>query len=205
MEESVFFKDIMRTVKKNLWLIILLAIIGGVAGKFLASKGQPPTYQASAMVLLDKQNDKTALNIVQPDDLNRFYSTAQALINTPAILNPVKSDLRLGMKMDKLSGEISTSIPNTNSQILDITVEDPSAGMATKIANKTAGVFQKEIKNYLSVRTVKIVESAQAGQETKILHSRTKANIAMGVIIGLVIGFVFAFLLDFIRRGKTAA
>ena len=204
MEESVFINEIIRTIKKYLWIIILLALTGGLAGKLLASNGQPPTYQASTLVLLDKQIDKTALNINQPDDINRFLNTAQTLINTPVILKPVKNELGLDLNVNKLNGEVSTTIEN-GSQIIKITVEDPKAKQATLIANKTSEVFQREIKNYLSVKSVQIVKSAQSGQESQILHSRTKANIVMGVIIGLVIGIIVAFFMNFLKRGKASA
>jgi capsular polysaccharide biosynthesis protein len=202
MEESMLIKDIMLVVKKYLWLIILVTVIGGVAGKFLASNGQPPTYQNTALVLLEKQTDKTVLNINQPDDYNRFLTTAQTLVSTPAILKSVKSELGLKDSLSKLGSEVNATIEN-GSQIINITVQDSNAKRATTIANKTADVFQSDIKNYLSVKSAQIVEPAQAGHETPILHSRTKANVVMGVIVGLVIGLVLAFILGSFGRKKT--
>lgn len=202
MEESMLIKDIMIVIKKYLWVIILAAVVGGVAGKLLASHGQPPTYQNSALVLLEKQTDKTVLNINQPDDYNRFLTTAQTLVSTAAILKPVKSELGLKDSISKLDSEVSATIEN-GSQIINITVQTSNAKQATKIANKTAEVFQRDIKNYLSVKSAKVVEPAQAGHETRILHSRTKANVAMGVIIGLVIGLALAFILGSLGRKKA--
>lgn len=204
MEESMFIKDIMRTIKKFFWVIILLALIGGFVGKFSASNGQPPTYQNSALVLLEKQNDQTALNINQPDDYNRFLNTAQSLIKTPVILGMVKDELGLKDSLSKLRGEINPSIEN-GSQIIRITVETSNAKQTTKIANKTADVFQRQIKNYLNVKSTKAVEHAQSGQETQILHSRTKANITMGVIIGIVLGMLLTFLMSTLGHNKVKA
>ncbi|MDP4103598.1 MAG: hypothetical protein Q8935_01490 [Bacillota bacterium] len=204
MEESMFIKDIMTTIKKYLWLIIVLAIIGGVAGKYLASKGQPTTYQNTALVLLEKQIDKTAININQPDDYNRFLNTAQTLVNTPVFLKTVKSELGLKDSLSKLSEEVNPTIEN-NSQIINITVETSNAKQTTKIANKTADVFARDIKNYLNVKSAQVVEQAQSGHETQVLHSRSKASMVMGVIIGLVIGLVLAFILGSFGRTKKAA
>jgi capsular polysaccharide biosynthesis protein len=203
MEESMFIKEIMVTIKKYLWLIILLAVIGGVAGKFLASNGQPPTYKNTSLVLLEKQNDKTAININQPDDYNRFLNTAQTLVNTPVILKSVKSELGLKDSLSKLSGEVNPTIEN-GSQIINITVETSNAKQTTKIANKTADVFARDIKNYLNVKSAQVVEQAQSGHETQVLHSRSKASMVMGVIIGLVIGVVIAFILGSFGRTKKA-
>jgi capsular polysaccharide biosynthesis protein len=202
MEESMFINNILRTIKKYFWIIILLAVIGGIAGKFSASNGQPPTYQTSALVLLEKQNDKTVLNINQPDDYNRFLNTAQTLMKTPIVLNTVKNELGLKDSINKLRGEVTPNVENS-SQIIRINVETSNANQATKIANKTAEVFQQQIKNYLSVQSATIVEHAEFGQETQILHSRTKANITMGVIIGIVIGTLLTFFMGSLGRNKA--
>lgn len=204
MEESMFIKDIVGIIKKYLWVIILVAVIGGIAGKLLASNGQPPTYQNSALVLLEKQNEKTALNINQPDDYNRFLNTAQTLVNTPVILKSVKDELGLKESVNKLTDEVSSTIEN-GSQVLRITVENSNAKQTTNIANKTADVFTRNIRHYLNVKSARVVQPAPSGHETPVLHSRTKANIAMGVIIGLVIGLALAFLFHSIGRKKTAA
>src|SRR5207248_2062548 len=125
-----------------------------------------------------------------------------SLIKTPVILGVVKDELGLKDSLSELKGEITPSNENS-SQLIRITVETSNAKQTTKIANKTADVFHQQIKNYLNVKSAKVVERAQYGQETQILHSRTKANITMGVIIGIVLGMVLTFLMSTLGHRKV--
>ncbi len=188
MEESMLITSIMKSVKKYLWLIIIIAAIGGIAGKFLASSGPAPTYEASSLVMVEKLNDQTNVIINQSDETVRFINTVQTFIKTSTILDPVIKELKLDKNAKDLASQITVTNEN-NSQLLKITVEDSDPKLATKIANKTAEVLDKKVNNYFKVKTAETVEKAQPGQENQLLHTRTKANIAMGVIIGLVIGF----------------
>jgi capsular polysaccharide biosynthesis protein len=204
MEESRYITDIFKTIKKYIWVIILFVIIGGIAGKVLSSNGPAPTYQAYALVLLEEQQKDSKVIINQSDENVRFLNTAQTLVYTPAILDPVKKDLKLDYTRRELINKITAANENS-SQVMRITVEDSDAKKATKIVNKIADVFERDIKGYLNVETVQIVERAQAGQELSIVHSRPNANILMGIIIGLVIGTLVAFVLDFFFKNRKAS
>jgi capsular polysaccharide biosynthesis protein len=201
MEESMYITKIIKIFKKYLWVIALLAILGGVAGKFLASSGPEPTFQSSGIVLIKQKFNESNIIINQADDTSRFINTAQTLISTPAILTPVKKELKLKEDLKELSGKINVSNEN-GSHLLRISVEESSADKATKIVNKTIEVFEKEIRNYLNVDTVQVVAYAQKGQESEIIHTRPNANIIMGVIIGMLLGTFLAFILSFISKPK---
>lgn len=200
MEESMYITNVVKTIKRYLWLIILIAIIGGIIGKFVASSGAAPSYQASSLVLIEKLS-KQNLIINQSDDNSRFLNTAQTFINTSTILEPVIKDLNLDEKVSDLSSNVTVTNEN-NSQLLQITVEDKNARTATKIANKITDVFVKTVPNYLDVSNLKVMEKAQYGDETKDVHTRAKADIAMGVIIGLILGVILAFILSAFRPAK---
>jgi capsular polysaccharide biosynthesis protein len=204
MEESRYITDIFKTIKKFIWVIILFLIIGGVAGKVLSPNEPAPTYQAYALVLLEEQQTVSNVIINQSDENLRFLNTAQTLVTTPVVLDSVTKDLKLVYSRRELISKITAANEN-NSQVMRITVEDSDAKKATKIVNKIADEFEREIKGYLNVKTVRIVEKAQAGQELSIAHSRPNANILMGIIIGLVIGTLAAFVLDsFFKKRKAS-
>jgi capsular polysaccharide biosynthesis protein len=204
MEESRYITDIFKTIKKYIWVIILFMIIGGVAGKILSLNGPAPTYQAYALVLLEEQQKDSKVIINQSDANVRFLNTAQTLVYTPVVLDSVTKDLKLDYSRSDLINKITAANENS-SQVMRITVEDGDAKKATEIVNKIADVFERDIKDYLNVEKVQIVERAQAGQELRIVHSRPNANILMGIIIGLVIGTLVAFVLDFFFKNRKAS
>ncbi|WP_251551936.1 YveK family protein [Neobacillus muris] len=203
MGESTYIGDLFKILKRFIWLILLLGLIGGVAGKFLTGPAPAATYQTSALVLIKQQPNQTNTLINQADDTARFMNTAQTLVNTPVILNAVKKELGLKDNTKVIANKVKSGIEN-GSQILRITVEDSTPSAATNLVNNVAEVFQQEIGNYLDVTKVQIVEKAQKGQEAQILQTRSNANIIMGAIIGLIIGAVFSFVLSYTSKSKKS-
>lgn len=204
VEESFFLEEIIKTVKKYFWVILLITILGGIAGRVLSSNGPAPTYEASSLIILEQKNNETNGVINQSSDSGRFFNTAQTLFNTPVILEPVIKELNLEKSVKELSAQVSVSNENS-SQLLRVTVSDSNAQQATDIANSIVNVYQQEINNYLDVETVKTLEKAQSGQETQILHNRSNANMAMGVIIGFILGSLLAYILRFFSTRKKVS
>jgi capsular polysaccharide biosynthesis protein len=203
MGESTYIGDLFKILKRFIWLIILLAVIGGIAGKVLAGNGPKPTYQTSALVLVKQQYDQRNTAINQADESARFMNTALTLANKPVILNIVKKELHLKENTKELERKVKVGIEN-GSHILRITVEDNNPSDATKLTNKVVEVFQKEIHNYIDVESVEVIEKAQSGQENQILQTRFNANIIMGVLIGLIIGVFLAFVLNaFVKKPRA--
>lgn len=201
MEESFFLEEIIKTVKKYFWVILLITVLGGIAGRVLSSNEPAPTYEASSLIILEQKNNETNGVITPSEDSARFYNTAQTLFNTPVMLEPVIKDLNLEKSIKELSSQVSVSNENS-SQLLRVKVTDSNAQQATDIANSIVNVYQQEINNYLDVEMVKIIEKAQSGQESQILQSRSKANMAMGVIIGFVLGSLLAYILRVFSNRK---
>jgi capsular polysaccharide biosynthesis protein len=202
MEESLLINDIIKVIKRYFWIILLSIIIGGVVGKMIASSGPAPTYRTSALVLLEKKQEEANVIINQADEIGRFMNTAQTLVETPAVLKAVKSDLNLDESPNELANKIEVTNEN-NSQILRISIEDSDAKKATKIVNGTAENFSQMVNQYLDVEKSQVVAKAVYGQESQILHTRTNANVAMGVILGLVFGGILAFVLNLLSKKRN--
>jgi capsular polysaccharide biosynthesis protein len=193
--EELLINDVIKTMKKYFWVILIFTILGGIVGRIMMPEAANPTYEASSVVLLDPKVEEDNGGTKPIEDDGRFFNTAQTLINTPVILDPVIEGLNRDTTIKDLSNRVKVTIEN-NSQILRITVSDSSAEQATKIANKIVEVYSKEIHNYLDVEMVKIIEKAKKGAEDEIIFARPKANMMMGILIGLVLGTFAAFILN---------
>lgn len=204
MEGKMLINDLIKVLKKYLWIIILAALVGGGIGKVLVPAGPAPTYKSSALFLIQKKQPEAGVIISQGDDTGRFLNSSVRLIETRAILDHVKNELNLEESTKDLADMIEVVIEN-NSNLIKVTVEASDAKKATDIANITVETFAKQASQYLDIDDVIVVDNAKSGLETEILHTRSNANIAMGVILGLVIGTIVAFVLNSLFNQKKIA
>jgi capsular polysaccharide biosynthesis protein len=199
--EELLINDVIKTVKKYFWVILLFAILGGVIGRMMTADAPAPTYEASSLFFIEPKVEEINGVFRQTEDSGRFFNTAQTIINTPIMLDPVIKELKLDMSIKELSEKVRVSNEN-NSNLMRVTVSNANEKQATVIANTIVQVYNQEIHNYLDVEKMKIVEEAQNGSEIQILYARPKANMIMGVLIGLVLGTFASFILS--RRVKAA-
>lgn len=85
-----------------------------------------------------------------------------------------------------------------NAQVLKITVQDPDAAMAAKIANTTAEVFQTEIVELMNVDNVTILSPAQIGENPSPVKPQPVLNMAIAMVVGLMAGVGLAFLMEYL-------
>lgn len=197
MEETISLKELLETLQKRLRLIIsttLMAIlIAGVVSYFFIT----PIYQASTQLLVNKSNDEQAAYQYNEVQTNlQLINTYNVIIKSPAILELVIKDLDLNMTVDQLNAKITVENA-TNSQVVNLSVQDPSPAMAVKIANKTAEVFQKEITKIMNVDNVSILAKATVGDNPSPIKPKPLLNIAIATVVGLMVGVGVAFLLEY--------
>ncbi|WML55194.1 YveK family protein [Neobacillus sp. PS3-12] len=197
MEETISLKELLETIRKRLMLIVLITItavlVSGVVSYFLIT----PIYQASTQILVNqKKNDQNIYNNSDVQTNLQLINTYNVIIKSPAILDKVAEDLKLGLTAQQINGEITVA-SQTNSQVINLSVQDPNPDRAAKIANKTAEVFQTEIVNIMKVDNVSILAKATVADHQSPIKPRPMLNIAIGLVVGLMVGVGLAFLLEY--------
>lgn len=197
MEETISLKDLLQTLKKRLYLILtitLLAIlVSGVISYFFLT----PIYQSSTQLLVNQSKDEQAMYNYNEVQTNlQLINTYNVIIKSPAILDLVIKELKLNMSTGGLNSKISVG-SEQNSQVVNITVQDPDAKRAAKIANKTAEVFTREIPQIMNVDNVSILAKAQVGEKQSPIKPKPLQNIAIALVVGLMAGVGLAFLLEY--------
>ena len=133
------------------WLIVLAGLLAGGAA-FLVSIHTTPIYQASTRLLVSTPS--TSINGVDPTALvatQTMTQTYSQMLLDPPVLQGVIDQLKLQTTTDELAKSISVDVvPNT--QLLSITVQDPSPARAAEIANAMASVFANRIRGLQSQR-----------------------------------------------------
>jgi capsular polysaccharide biosynthesis protein len=198
MEETISLKELFETLKKRILLILLITItavlVSGVVSYFFLT----PVYQASTQILVNQQ--KSDQSVYSPSEVQtnlQLINTYNVIIKSPAILNKVSEDLKLGLTTQQLNEKITVG-SETNSQVVNVSVQDTDPNIAAKIANKTVQVFQSEIVKIMNVDNVSVLAKATVADNQSPIKPKPLLNIAIALVVGLMAGVGIAFLLEYL-------
>ncbi|MBT2694455.1 Wzz/FepE/Etk N-terminal domain-containing protein [Bacillus sp. ISL-55] len=198
MEETISLKELMQTLRKRLNLILVVTLIAVLISGIISFFFLTPIYQASTQILVNKSKDDQAAYSVGEVQTNlQLINTYNVIIKSSAILELVSKELDLNMAANELMGKINVQ-SEQNSQVVNITVQDPDAKKAADIANKTAEVFQREIVTLMNVDNVNILAKAAVVENQSPIKPQPLLNIAIALVVGLMAGVGLAFLMEYL-------
>jgi capsular exopolysaccharide synthesis family protein len=166
------------------WAIPIIAVtILGAAASYLVSKRLTPVYQATGRVLVIAAPGTSGAGTLGVN-ATEATTTAASLLTQPEFLQKVIKALHLHTNANNLSKDVSAT-PESNTELVDVTVSDPSAALAAKIGNAlmTAYVAKVNADNQArvdaGVAVIKgQIQSAQAtlNQELATLSAEVRAG-----------------------------
>ena len=198
MKETITIQDIFKTIKKRLSLIVILTIIALTISAIVSYFVLTPIYQSSTQILVSQE--KTEVNSFSSQDIQtnlQLINTYNVIIKSPAILSLVIDELDLNTTAAALTNKITVSNAE-DSQVVNITVQDPDPQRAVDIANKTAEVFQTQIKTLMQVNNVSVLTPAILGDNPSPVKPDPMLNMAIAAVIGMMLGVGLAFLLEYL-------
>lgn len=198
MEETISLQELFKTLKKRMGLIfsttLLAIIIAGVISYFYLT----PIYQASTQILVNQQKVEQQQFNTQDIQMNlQLINTYNVIITSPAILGKVIENLDLDITPALLKNQITVNSAQ-NSQVVNVSVQDPEPHKAVDIANTTAEVFQEEVQRLMNVDNVNILSPAIHVENPSPIKPNKTLNMAIAAVIGLMIGVGLAFLLEYL-------
>jgi capsular polysaccharide biosynthesis protein len=198
MEETISLKELFDTVKKRVSLIISITLVAMIVSAVVSYFIITPEYKSSTQILVNQaKDDQSFYNYNEVQTNVQLINTYSVIIKSAAILNIVKKELDLDMSISDLNDKISVESAQ-NSQIMTVSVKDSDPTVALQIANTTAEVFEKEIKNLMKVDNVSILPLADDQENQSPVSPNPPLNIAIAAVVGLMIGVGLAFLLEFV-------
>jgi non-specific protein-tyrosine kinase len=132
------------------WLIVLLGIFSGSLAFFISAR-TVPVYQTSTRLLVSDPPAMRSIDytgIVSSQTMTRTY--AEMLIERP-VLQGVIDQLGLSKTPEELKESISVELVR-DTQLIVVSVDDPSPVQAANIANTIATVFTQRIGELQSQR-----------------------------------------------------
>lgn len=198
MEETISLKELFQTVRKRILLIISVTLIAMIVSGVVSYFVLTPEYKSSTQILVNQtKEDQTVYNYNEVQTNVQLINTYSVIIKSAGILNNVKKELGLDISVSELNSKISVE-STQNSQIMTVSVIDPDPVVALEIANKTAEVFENEVKDLMQVDNVNILPLADDQENQSPVSPNPPLNIAIAAVVGLILGVGLAFLLEYL-------
>lgn len=181
-EDTIDLGKLFFAMKKKIWLILLVGLLGacGAAGytKFFVN----PTYTStSSMLVLTKETTLTSLADLQlGSQLTKDYTV---LITSRPVLEEVIENLQLEMNYKNLRESITIENP-TDTRILNLSVVQQDPKMAKAIVDELATVSSRYIGDKMEVVPPKIIE------EGELPIYKTSPSMSKNVMLGFLLGAV---------------
>lgn len=199
MEETISLKELFDTLKKRVSLIVSITLVVMIVSAVVSYFIITPEYKSSTQILVNQTKDDSSavINSGEVQANVQLINTYSVILKSAAILNIVKDELDLDMSVSALNSKVIVESAQ-GSQVMTLSVTDSDPAVALQIANKTAEVFEKEIKNIMSIDNVTVLPLAEDQENQSPVSPNPPLNIAIGAVVGLMIGIGLAFLLEYL-------
>lgn len=190
--------DYLRILRKN-WLLLLLLTVVGLSSAAAYTLSRTPVYESSSTVFVSTQAGGTAAELQQGSTFTQArINTYVGLATAPIVLQPVISELGLGVSADTLATNVKASAA-LNSTLITVTVADPGSARAAEIANAIASsladvIPQLEPESSNGGSPVRLSQVREAEPARSPSSPNVALNLALGILIGLAAGVGVAVL-----------
>ena len=187
--DTIDLIELAGVLLRRWWIIVLSALVIGVAAFGYTRLFVAPLYQASTLMYVN--NSDISLGATSFTISNADLTAAQKLVNTYLVilksrtaLNEVIEEAELDYSYEQLSKMISASAVNST-EVFEIVVTSTSPAEAELIANTIADVLPDKISAIVNGSDVRIVDYAVVPSH-RYSPSYTR-NTAIGLIIGVIL------------------
>lgn len=197
MQEEMSLVELFAILKKRVGLIINATLIGVLLASIYTFFIATPQYSSTTDLIVNRgqSEQQTAIERSEIDTNLQLINTYSDIITRPVILDHVVEELDMEISSSELAEKFTISNEN-DSQMFTVTVTNDNPYDAASIANTTAGVFEEQMPEILSVDNVAILSVAEPN--TSPVSPNNTLNIGIGIVLGAMIGIGAAFLIEFL-------
>lgn len=199
--------SIFRIIFNNLWIIILVVVIG-TAGVYLALNSQTRVYETTTTVIIAPQiensDDAEALRVIDTMRYNIVGTYVQLLRSRTNILQS-ETNLAEDYDLEAIRDANVEIRAVENSSVISVIVRASIPELARDFANDLTAqaVESNAIPSITNLYPMMVLDSAELPQ------SPVSPNVRLGLILGfggsLIIGLILAFLFDTVRQFRNQA
>ncbi len=199
MEETTSFADIIKILRRRLWIIFLVMIVAVGLAAFFSFVVLPPVYEAGTSLIVNERSsvpqDTSGIDYGQVQTSRSLAVTYAKIITSRAILQDTIDVLGLSESTKQLA-KMTTVEVQGETEIIAISVKDKNATRAALIANTMAASFIRQLPTFMNrVENVSVIDRAVPVADQ--VSPRPVLNIAVALTAGLVLGVLLAFAIDY--------
>ncbi|EGV02715.1 polysaccharide export protein, MPA1 family [Streptococcus infantis SK970] len=197
-EQDKFEIDVFQLVKviwKRKFLIVLTAIIAGLAAFAYSSFVIKPQYTSTTRIYVVNRNQADKPGLTNQDLQAGAYLVKdyREIILSQDVLEKVVADQKLTMDAKTLGRKVSVTVP-ADTRIVSISVRDGNPEEASRIANALREVAAQKIISVTRVSDVTTLEEARPA--TSPSSPNIRRNTMMATIAGVGIVIVVVLLVE---------
>ena len=192
---------------KALWakklLILLVAIVAGVASFAYSSFVVKPEYKSTTRIYVVNRNQSDKPGLTNQDLQAGTYLVKdyREIILSQDVLEKVVSDLGLTINAKTLSKKVQVTVP-ADTRIVSISVSDHKPDEASRIANALREVAAQKIIAVTRVSDVTTLEEARpaTGPSSPNIRRNTMMGVGAGAGLVIVVVLLVELLDDRVKR-----
>lgn len=194
-------KRLYYTIKRKVWLLILLALIGCGLAIYYNSFFLIPTYRADSTLYIINENmlNRGANNSLSISDLTLSQLIAQNYSDivhsqrvTSAIVNQLKPSEIPGLSEERIKGIVSVS-SQKESNLITVSAVWTDPQTAALISNTASSILAGKINELIGNDYVHILDEAQTPAQP--VNGSPARNIMVCMMAGLLVGLGIIYLI----------
>lgn len=193
-------RNYLRVLRER-WRLITVIVLLSIGVAALVTAGTPKVYQATAQVFVSSNASSDPIAQYQAAAFAQSQvATYAQIVDSPDVLQTVKSDLHLSLTASQLRGKISADAPASTTLVL-VHATDGHPNTAASIANSAARAFVTQIERYStpsnsSTPGVKLFVTDPAFAPSAPVSPNAVLNVILGLFVGLFVGAALAVTRD---------
>lgn len=179
-EIEIDLREIFFAVRKWIWVILAVSILGGITALCCTKLFMTPIYTAeNSMLVITKETTLASLADLQMG--SQLTNDYRVLSTSRPVLEAVIENLQLDMTYTQLKNSISIKNPD-DTRILVLSVENPSPQLALDIAREVTSEASAFIGDMMEVVPPKVID------EGVLPTQKTSPSTAKNTLLGILLG-----------------
>ena len=209
-EIEICIPDLLHSIWELRWIVLLLIILGGIAGAIL-SWDSSPSYKARASMIVNARNIndlyQNGSDVPRNEDIQiarNLVKTVQLLATSNRVLELVlDTDEYSNIPLEELKQDISvTAEDDTTFLWLTLNWENPQ--QAIYILNRLMDVLPEVMLEVMDIGSVNVIDTARQAQGVSLSSQRNVViGIAVGLISGCILGIIYYLFMPKIRNRSS--